>query len=91
MTLPALGRILKKSAPLTGILIDFMTKKLTIFFLFSVVLMIISEYTLLQEAYNHQRLLYLLLSGLGLVIGASAVFFSYKKYQTFRNNNKFNG
>ena len=91
MTLPALGRILKKSALLTGLLIDFMTKKLTIFFLLSVVLMIISEYTLLLEAYNHQRLFYLLLSGFGLVIGAYAVFFSYKKYQTLKNNNKFNG
>jgi hypothetical protein len=58
-----------------------MTKRFTIPFLICIVLLILSEYFLLNEVYSNKRLPILLFCSLGLVVSITLFWFFYKQYR----------
>jgi len=60
----------------------FMTQKQTILFFFSIIILIISEYFLLRELYNDQRLPVLMVCLTGTVIGIFPVIKLFKKFRS---------
>jgi len=67
----------------TGSLLYFiiMPKQVNIGFLFSLLLLIVSEYFFLQEIYMHKRFIVVLPSAAGIIISAVLFVFYYKKYR----------
>ncbi len=59
-----------------------MTKKQTILFFASILLLIVSEYYLLHELYNNQRISVILTCITGLTAGAAMVIKIFKRYRS---------
>jgi hypothetical protein len=58
-----------------------MTKRFTIPFLICIILLIVSEYFLLQEVYSNKRLPILAFSTLGLILSIGLFWFLYKQFR----------
>jgi len=60
----------------------FMTQKQTILFFFSIIVLIVSEYFLLRELYNDQRLTVIMVCLMGTVTGLFPVIKLFKKFRS---------